>query len=123
MYAISNYKNESNRYPTQGVSPSHQYFEKTKVASGVTKNKLTDIQTKDDFISNYNEVYGVDTVKLNEKKTQTTREVKTGFKGWLNKWVLGPKTKITETVDRAKGYKKKISNTGVSQGATGDDDF
>ena len=122
-YMAQELRNKKGKIADNQFKADLRDFEKTKVASGVTKNKLTDIQTKDDFISNYNEVYGVDTVKLNEKKTQTTREVKTGFKGWLNKWVLGPKTKITETVDRTKGYKKKISNTGVSQGATGDDDF
>lgn len=44
-YATSNYKNESNRYPTQGVSPSHQYFEKTIIMKGRYLNE-NDIKNK-----------------------------------------------------------------------------
>ena len=44
-YATSSYKNESNRYPTQGVAPSHQYFEKTIMMKGRYLNK-NDIKNK-----------------------------------------------------------------------------
>ena len=44
-YATSSYKNESNRYPTQGVSPSHQYFEKTIMMNGRYLN-TNDINNK-----------------------------------------------------------------------------
>ena len=33
-YSISSYKNQSNNYPTRGVSPSHSYFEKTIIMKG-----------------------------------------------------------------------------------------
>jgi putative ABC transport system permease protein len=33
-FALSSYKNESNNYSTQGVAPSHQYFEKTIMMKG-----------------------------------------------------------------------------------------
>ena len=44
-YAVSSYKNESNNYPTQGVAPSHQYFEKTIMMRGRYLNQ-NDIKNK-----------------------------------------------------------------------------
>ena len=41
-YSISSYKNQSNNYPTRGVSPSHSYFEKTIIMKGrfINENDL-----------------------------------------------------------------------------------
>ena len=43
--ALSSYKNESNNYSTQGVAPSHQYFEKTIMMKGRYLNE-NDIKNK-----------------------------------------------------------------------------
>jgi len=44
-FAVSSYKNESNNYSTQGVAPSHQYFEKTIMMKGRYLNE-NDIKNK-----------------------------------------------------------------------------
>tara|TARA_B100001059_G_scaffold92316_1_gene91357 strand:- start:6295 stop:7524 length:1230 start_codon:yes stop_codon:yes gene_type:complete len=44
-YITSSYKNESDRYQSRGVSPSHQYFEKTIMMSGRFLNE-NDINKK-----------------------------------------------------------------------------
>jgi putative ABC transport system permease protein len=44
-FALSSYKNESNNYSTQGVAPSHQYFEKTIMMKGRYLNE-NDIKNK-----------------------------------------------------------------------------
>jgi len=43
--ALSSYKNESNNYSTQGVAPSHQYFEKTIMMKGRYLNE-NDVKNK-----------------------------------------------------------------------------
>ena len=44
-FALSSYKNESNNYSTQGVAPSHQYFEKTIMMKGRYLNE-NDVKNK-----------------------------------------------------------------------------